>query len=268
MTENDFETLSSPTLSDDASDLLSRWQAPTGWRQGRGCFGGMVIAAMIRAASATVESNAPLRSVSIALAGPVVPGDTEIEVGRVRDGSNTAVRSVELRQADGTPFVGTCVYGRRRVDDGDWLALEAPNAPSWQETAVVELAAPPAPQFTRHVEFRPLGEPPFSGVERGTARGWVRLHDPGPARDAAYLAALADCWWPTSIVAFGTPRPMASIHYMLQITDAWEAAPSSPVFHRGFSSAAHGGYCEERRELWDEDGRLLAINQQTIVLIA
>ena len=41
-----------------------------------------------------------------------------------------------------------------------------------------------------------------------------------------------------------------------------------PLLYRATSPVLADGYCLETRELWGEDGRLVAINHQTIVVIA
>jgi acyl-CoA thioesterase len=43
--------------------------------------------------------------------------------------------------------------------------------------------------------------------------------------------------------------------------------PDAPLFYRGRVLAAQDGFAMEQRELWGEDGRLVALNQQTLVVI-
>lgn len=43
--------------------------------------------------------------------------------------------------------------------------------------------------------------------------------------------------------------------------------PEAPFFIRAKLVAADQGYAVENREVWGEDGRLLALNQQTFVII-
>ena len=40
-----------------------------------------------------------------------------------------------------------------------------------------------------------------------------------------------------------------------------------PILHRGRVLSGRNGYVAESRELWSADGRLLAHNQQTVVII-
>ena len=43
--------------------------------------------------------------------------------------------------------------------------------------------------------------------------------------------------------------------------------PEAPLFYRATDVSIRGGYAVEFRELWAPDGRLVALNQQTIALI-
>ena len=43
--------------------------------------------------------------------------------------------------------------------------------------------------------------------------------------------------------------------------------PAAPWFHRARLAAATDGYVVEFRELWSHTGKLLALNQQTFVII-
>jgi hypothetical protein len=99
-------------------------------------------------------------------------------------------------------------------------------------------------------------------------RGWIRPRDPGAPRDAAYLAAMADAWWPVMFVRFGGIRAMATIAFTLDIVSGLDGLdPMAPLGYRATSPVCADGYCLETRELWGEDGRLVAINQQTIAIL-
>lgn len=98
--------------------------------------------------------------------------------------------------------------------------------------------------------------------------GYVRAVEPGPARDAAYIAALADAFWPAALIRAATFRPMATIAYTLDLVDGVAGLePDAPLLYRGTVAIAGHGYFLETRELWGHDGRLVAINHQTMVVI-
>ena len=104
---------------------------------------------------------------------------------------------------------------------------------------------------------------------RPVAEGWIRPKAPGSVRDAAFLAACVDAWWPASYAQAAAPRPMATIAFTFQPLGAFDGLdPDAPLAYRARVDALRDGYAVELRELWGEDGRLLALNQQTICLIA
>jgi hypothetical protein len=127
---------------------------------------------------------------------------------------------------------------------------------------------PFAPKFTRMLETRNVGPAPLRGGPRPVASGWVRARVPGAPRDAAFLGAMIDAYWPPLFSVETEPRVVGTIAYMLDIAGSCEGLdPEAPLFHRSFTVSEREGYAVEVRELWGEDGRFLAINQQTIAII-
>src|SRR5690606_21365142 len=98
--------------------------------------------------------------------------------------------------------------------------------------------------------------------------GWVRPKNPGAKRDAAYVAACIDAYWPAHLSRESQLRPMATVAFTVQPRPHFEGLdPEAPHFYRARVLATDGGYSVETRELWGEDGRLLGLNQQTFVSI-
>ncbi len=79
---------------------------------------------------------------------------------------------------------------------------------------------------------------------------------------------MADAWWPAALVRFDTLRPMATIAFTLDVVGGADGLdPTAPLLYRATAPVCTSGYCLETRELWSEDGRLVAINHQTFVVI-
>lgn len=267
MTEvQDLLSYSTPTADGEGRYT---WDVPDGWQQGRGAFGGLVLAALIRAFETECDTGEqPLRSIDATLCGPVLAEEAQIAVETLREGSNTTSLAAKLTQADSVRAHATTLFGRRRVDDGDWNDLDAPELGDWRGAQVAELAAPLAPAFTPHLEFRPRSGFPFSGEPERTVSGWVRPNDPGPARDAAYLAVCMDAHWPAAFATVTRPRPMATVSFSMQFVADFDGLdPDAPLFYRSRCPVSRDGYMVEFRELWGEDGRPMALNQQTICII-
>lgn len=246
-----------------------RWDVADGWQQGRGAFGGVVIAAMIRAALAERDDNTqPLRALTATLCAPVVVEPAEVSVELLRAGNNTTTLVARVTQADEVRAHATALFGRRRVADGDWSRLEAPDIGDWRGADVASLPEPLAPRFAQHFEYRPREGFPFTGGQEAKVCGWIRPRRPGEQRDAAYLAACMDAYWPAPFATFDRPRPMATISFSMEFLGGWDGLDAdAPLFYRSNSPVASDGYAAEFRELWGHDGRLMALNQQTFCII-
>lgn len=262
-----LEALTTPERDDELGRW--RWQAPDGWQQGRGAFGGLVLATMIRAMEAEVtDPDHTLRTLTATLCGPTEVGTSQIEVAALRQGSGTTTLEARLVQGAELRVHAVGLFGRRRVDDADWVDLTPPAMPPWRDQPVAPLQAPLAPVFTQHFEYRPTGPIPYAGGTERIASGWIRPRHPGQARDAAYLVAQIDAWWPAPFSVFSAPRPMATVSFTVELMSGFDGLdPQAPLFHDERSLAAASGYAVEARELWGSDGRLMAMNQQTFAII-
>jgi hypothetical protein len=249
-----------------------------GWRMGRGAFGGFVVAALIRAIELHVGDPArKVRSITAELPGPVEVGSVDIAVDTLRRGNNVStVRAAMSQTGDTTGEIKSHAVGvlavTRGAGGGDpiaWNDLAPPAAPDWSELPVRDLSARPGPwpEFAHHFEYRIVeGSTGPDGTPR--ALGWVRPREPGVRRDAAFIAALIDSWWPVSFVRFNAARPMATIAFTLDIAGGLDGLdPDAPLLYRAAAPVCTDGYMLETRELWGGDGRLVALNHQTFVII-
>ena len=263
----DFTSLTTPTRREAG---VFQIDVPDGWQQGRGTFGGLVLASLVRAIEAFDSDPARrLRSLTAEICGPVPTGINAIRVERLRTGTGVSTLAARLERDGEVLAHAVGVLGRPRAEGTDFTALPTPAMPPWQEVPVnLSVRGPFAPAFAQHFEYRPLGAPPFSGGPEAVVAGWVRPRDPGPARDAAYVTALADAWWPALFVRLTEPRPISTVAFTLQLLDGPEGLdPEAPLFHAARALASRGGYMVEMRELRGEDGRLVALNQQTFTII-
>lgn len=240
-----------------------------GWRQGRGAFGGLVVSALIRAIEQhTADPARRVRSVTAELPGPTEAGRAEISVETLRAGKHVSTVRAALRQAGELRAHAVAVLGAARAggEAPGWNELTAPVAPAWPDVMPVPIAGG-GPEFARHFEYRVIEGVPTGGGP-GRALGWVRPCDPGPARDAGYVAAMIDAWWPCAMIRLPTFRPMATIAYTLDLVgDPAAGDPDAPLLYRASAPVCSDGYSLESRELWTADGRLVAINHQTFVII-
>jgi len=250
-------------------DGLFRASIPDGWQQGRGAFGGLTIATMVRAVEAFAEApDRTLRSLTVSLPGPALLGEHDIHVENLRVGSGQT--TLTARMSQGSEVSGTCVavLGRARpVNAADFCELERPNLPSWREVPAVPTSG--GPVFTQFFEYRLNDFLPFAGGKSARTLGWVRAKECSAAMSGrAYLAALSDTWWPTTFTRATERMSVATVAFTLQIVAPTDPLDfGRPLAFRGHGWVLHEGYCVEQRELWSDDGELLALNQQTFAII-
>lgn len=242
-------------------------ELPRGWLQGRGLFGGVVAAVLVRALEASAPGRA-LRSLTAELCGPAAPGRAELHVEVLRVGGAVSTVAARLLQ-DGqvqAHAVGVLGQARGTVADATNLALAPVEPGDWRALEPLPVGPPLGPEFSQHFEYRTTSLP-FSGG-RPEVNGWVRPRHPGEPRDAAFLAGCIDAYWPAAYTAMELPRPIATIAFTFQpLADFTGLDALAPLYYRSTVPASRGGYEVEFRELWGHDGRLLALNQQTICVI-
>ena len=265
---NFFEATGVARAAGGETANLFRVTVPDGWQQGPGAFGGWVLAAMIRSIEAVVP-DLPLRSLTAEIPSPVMVGDATISVDLVRAGQSVSVVTARLMQDAELRAHAVTVMGlpRRVPPELDHVDLRPPQAPPWRDTPSVPADNPILPTFARHFEFRPVVGLPFTGGAAMTT-GWVRARDPGPVRDAALVVGHVDAWYPAEFARFTAGRRIVTAAFTLQVVGGAQAwTGDGPLLHTSRSLAAEGGYVTEARQLWTEEGRLVALNQQTMVIV-
>lgn len=265
MTERDLDLLTTPAPVGDHRFAIT---IADGWQQGRGAFGGLVLAILARAGEQVVaDPDRTLRTLTAEIVGPTLPGPADIAVEILRAGTGVTTVAARLTQGNEVCAHAVIVFARPRGTYDAPPGLTAPTPPPWRDLPVAPIAPPLAPTFTQHVEFRVTGPVPFSGTP-GDVSGWVRFRRPGRARDAAYAIAMADTFWPALLTGETAPRPAATLTFAFELVGELAGLdPDAPWYYRAQTLAARDGYAVESRELWGEDGRLIALNQQTFVVI-
>lgn len=255
----DASTLTTPRR--DGADAV--FDLPDGWQQGRATYGGLVVAMLLRA----LDDAGPVRSVQATLAGPVQPGAVRVTPRDLRVGSGTSFREAHLVQGGETLASALVVTGRTRASDADFRVVRPPEAAPWGATPPLQMAPPIAPVFTQHFVYQFAGgQAPFSGAADAGPLVWVRPRARGTLDGAPLAAFLIDAVWPAIATRLQAPRPIATVAFTMQMIDGF-GDPDAPTLLSVWSDIAHDGYLVEWRELWGQDGRLIARNQQTIALI-
>lgn len=249
-----------------------------GWLQGRGAFGGLVVAWLARAMELTEsDANRVVRTLAAEIVAPVAAGPATIRVEALRVGKGVSTYAARMLQAgsggDEVVAHATASLGKRRIADRDFALPVPPDAPPPSFVDAIPIGPPLGPEFAQHVDFRPVSGLPMSapgGLADGEARalGYVRLKEAPPCVDTAYLAAIADAYWPTLLATEPMLRPTATLSFSLDVlVDPGTLSPATTFLVASRSIAGRDGYVVEDREVFDEAGRLVALNRQTFVII-
>ena len=245
---------------------------PAGWRQGRGAYGGFTIAALIRAIEARIGDPVRRpRSITAELPAPVEPGAAAIAVDLLRSGKTLSAARAALVQNDELRAHVVAILAATRPGEGPlaWRDLAPPAVPPWRSLPPLAMErAVPWPEFAHNFEYRVASGLPVPTEGPAVTTGWVRPRVPCSVRDAAYVASVIDAWWPAAFTRFPASRPCMTVAFTLDLlTNLDGLDPDAPLLYRGTAPVCADGYFLETRELWGEDGRLVAINHQTFAVL-
>lgn len=245
-----------------------RGEIPDGWQQGKGAFGGVVVALAARALVASErDEQRTLRSLSADLCAPALPGPVEVRVSTLRRGGSVSFLDARVTQDGALVARASAALAVARDVAPAAITSPAPRPPPWADAPVIPVEPPLGPVFARHYEYRATGPLPFSGSREAIAEGWIREQVPPDALDAPAIAALLDAWWPTSLTIEPAPRAVATVGYTMQLlTDPRSLPAPEPLFYRARGAASAGNFFVEMRELWAGE-RVVAMNQQTFALL-
>jgi acyl-CoA thioesterase len=238
-----------------------------GWAQGRGVYGGLVAALLVRAIEASAPAGHRLVRLTTSFCAALPAGPVEARVSVLRAGRNVSTMRAELA-GSGVPLAATCLATLARPRASSALehhGLVRPEIPPPRSVA----DGPEEhylPAFARHFAFRQcVGPRPFSGGELARLGGWCRLREEVPL-DAAALCALADAWPPAAVGRAAGWCHVASLEMTVHVLVPAPAAPGW-VYFDATSDHVEGGLADERAVLYAESGTPLATVQQVISLL-
>lgn len=260
-----------------------------GWGALPGPNGGYLAAIVTRALEHELApaGERQLRSLAVHYLRPSQPGSVELAVEVVRAGRRFSTGRVTVLQngretmtalgafstaglpaaATWSPLLPDVAPAPARAADRLPSSGYRPDSDAWLETT------PEMPSIVSRVKIAPrLGGVPFSGRELAPGEaavtgGWIE--PPTPRRiDAAYIALLADVWWPPSLEPLNSPAIAPTIDLTVHIRADLPPAglPDQPVLGRFRTTAALNGTMEEDGELFLADGTLIAQSRQLALL--
>lgn len=248
-----------------------------GWRIGGGVNGGVLLAIAGRALAAefgTADGDRPSHPDPLAISAyyltPGVPGPATVRTSVVRRGRAVSTGQVSLLQDDGrggeverVRFLAT--YGDLASVDGDLTTSAQPPDLPPPDRCVSAAQAPP--DFLKHASLLQrldmrldpattgwaMGQPSGNGV----IRGWLRMAD-GREPDPLMLLLAVDALPPVAF-ELGLPGWTPT----LELTAHVRARPAPGWLRVNLTNRTlAGGFLEEDAEVWDSEGRLVALSRQ------
>jgi acyl-CoA thioesterase len=247
-----------------------------GWRIGGGVNGGLLLATAARALSMELSSSDGLTAhpdplaISAYYLTPGEPGPATVRTSVVRRGRAVSTAQASLLQDDGVGgevervrVLGT--FGDLAVVGSDVRTTASPPVLPPPEECTSAAEAPP--QFLKHASLLErldlrldpattgwaVGRPSGNGV----IRGWLRMAD-GHEPDALLLLLAVDALPPVAFelgLPGWTPTLELTAHVRCRPAPGWLRVNL-------ISRTMSGGNLEEDAEVWDSQGRLVALSRQ------
>ena len=244
----------------------SSWKAQVqpGWDIFEISNGGYLMAIAARAMSEAADGRLPV-TVTAHFTRPISAGPAEIIVEPVKVGRNFSTMRAELGSGSGSLVaLGSLAVANAMRDEAVYMDGGPPDLPEPEECvlAVPSEDGPLPPPLVGLIEERihPDDAKALTGDRSGIARmrGWFRLLDGEPI-DVFTLLFAADAFPPA---VFNTNLPLGWTP-TVEMTTQVRSAPTIGWLRCRFTTRfVTGGMLEEDGEIWDEEGRLLALSRQ------
>jgi acyl-CoA thioesterase len=234
-----------------------------------GPFGGTTAAVMLQAALVHPQRLGEPIVQTVNYAAPIQDGAFEVQARPVRTNRSTQHWQLALTQDGQVMATGSAVFALRRPTFAACEATAPVDMPPPEALPRFEAAGRPPWVRAYDMRFRTGSQPMhFDGGEltHSLTEGWVRDEPPRPL-DHASLTALCDSFFPRIMIRRRRPVPIGTVS--LSTCFHAEAAALAALGTQHVLGVAralnfHGGYFDQRAEVWSRDGALLASSQQMV----
>jgi acyl-CoA thioesterase len=240
------------------------------WVQGRGIYGGIAAAILVRALEAEASKGQRVVRITTSFCAPLAAGPCCVEVDVVRAGRNVATMRASLWNDGASTPATTCLatLARPREPSGlRYRGLVMPEVlpPEALEDGPEELYVP---VFAERFSLRQcVGPVPFSGKDSARVGGWCRLREDVPV-DTALVVAILDAWPPAAVARATSKCAVASLEMSVHILEPLpRPAPDAWLFYDATSDHAEHGLADERAVLFDRTGTAIATAHQLVALL-
>jgi len=203
------------TLDGDLASIT----IPEGWMQGRSTFGGFTAATMAALARRSEpDGDRPLRSASMQLLAPVLPGPAQGRATVLRRGRNITFVEVGLLQSDALVARSTMVFAKALASPIEIAPPPMPEVGDPDAFTSIPYIEGVTPEFTQKVDMRwAEGRPPFTGGTEAAFTGVYRYRV--PIGDAEGVLALLDTY-PAPVLSLATrPCPASTVTWTAHVLE-------------------------------------------------
>ena len=240
------------------------------WHTGRGSFGGLMAATVLRAMIEDVaDAERTPRSLTIHFCAPAA-GDVALTTEIVRTGNRVAHATARVLGDGKVATIASASFCKDRPDARAYQIAAMPELAPAASVPPLPEGIPGLPPFFQHFDVRFVGPTlPFSSAKEPNVAAWVRLREPAPI-DAPLAAMLLDVQPPGITALFDGGRPTASVDFTIQLFARPAELALDPEAHHLVTIAsrwAGEGYTEEVRDLWSPKGVLIGQCRQLLALL-
>ncbi|MBV1860561.1 MAG: thioesterase family protein [Nannocystaceae bacterium] len=238
---------------------------PEGWMQGRATFGGLtaaVMAALGRNTEPDLERT--LRSLSIQLLAPVLPGQARGETTVLRRGRNITFVEVRLLQSDVLLARSTLVFAKPLTSTVEFAAPPKPEVGDPDTFVSLPYIEGVTPEFTKHVDMRwAEGKPPFMGGTEAAFTGLFRYRV--PLGDVEGILALLDTYPSPTLSLAKRPCPASTVAWTAHIVSIPDTFDDWFTLRYEAVGGTHGLHTITGR-LYDGAGTMVAWTEQLVAV--
>jgi len=245
----------------------STFSIPASWGQGRTVYGGLSAAILYSAIKAQVADNRPMRSFNANFVGPIMvdtPFTIEVEV--LREGKNATQVLGKIRQNGNVALICQVCFAVNRdskvfVENTEQHQLEPPK-----KAHFIPPVPGVVPKFIRHLDLKLMeGRMPFTGGKKNIVKGWMRFKKAPERITDAHLIALIDAYPCPVLQTLRWPVPASTMNWNIEFLHPHdEIKPTDWLAYSSFPRQAADGYCHMESDIWDSQGKLIAISRQVV----
>ncbi len=240
---------------------------PASWGQGRTVYGGISAALIYSAIKEQVAQNRPMRSFNANFIGPLsVDEPFTIKVDVLREGKNATQAFAQIIQHNQVAIMAQACFA---VDRESKIAVENHETHNMTPPKKGHFILPIpgiVPKFIKHFDLRMIdGKIPFSGSKLNVIKGWLRFKKPPTQITDAHLIALIDGFPCPVLQQLKWPAPASTMSWNVEFLHPHdEILPTDWLAYSSFPRQAADGYCHMESDIWDANGKLIAISRQVV----